>query len=1503
MAIYEKIFDLFKLRINDDCEKDTTRKLLSPILMFMDLYEKERTADLIHEIFQQACIEFQWYYWTSDEYYGGVGEWREFPPVCVSQLNKAVRDKKTSVQILLAQRNYVVDFNEMTKRLIQDNVVSTHYGQYSAPVFAKAKLMDEFNIEEFRQHLNELAEKRERHCVIVRGILKLLHSSIVTPLESELVFSALTLLLRLITNKNMAADFIENDGIHILMQLRCLQAVDGKISPTLVNSIIFLILRKCIDFDDIALKNAFDQIIVNTCNGFPISLLEEKSRRHGLRAKRYKTDPKRVFRLIAPMAAIYPSIFIEQMKNKLEIKKDELKIKDKVDLKHDSDSSLDTTSLKKVLQATIDQLQYSINKGVFKENSVFHTSNLLKFFAEIVRSYPQASYIFVNMILDGQNVVSWLIDKFLLNYSKEDKDSQEVVLSTKALLSSLIGDHSTSNVVDRVVEDVKNLLFANIEKYNKAIFQVISLSDKTKLATKFADQLIVITQLLILLRDAAGQGNTLTPGDSTKQMILLVKSMSKNNLFNILVKSIWILPFHEPQGFEAVNTLLKLFESIVGKDMNRFTFSRNNTIREEPRQHITNRTTGIEQQHHDPNHPSMDIDVGGNANLDESEHQPEERNERNADLDSIFTISTAHRMMPEVEADEHEGNHPNLVDDNEHEEESSTQSDEEDDMDTAEEMDATQADATAEEAAEEDMEDDDERNSENIVGGEGTAERVNNQNFGVDAPDGIDDDDEEDEDEEWDDEGSNNDETLVEFEDAMADYLDMVDFSDISNELNSMRQSIHRLNVEFSNAFASQQFQQVERTYQAFMQQIPRHFRALISHPRGGGAVLRIRNQGAQNLTRGNQNITSPIRIGITRGIGGEQIFGQFINQMAGWPPTAINGGGDSSSNRQTAIMTPHFVDRLLDQCRILDPHSMFLIGVLIASYVATAIYIQDTPEEKIVAQSGKADDLSSEKQPATVPEHDDHHVAGIENQPMQQIEESSLREGNEEQMAAQNIEPILGEEHQNIELPPPVVQEAEQIEPPQQETGTSGENVASEGVPEGVDPAFLAALPEEMRQEVIRDHLIQQQMNAATNTQVTTENDLPPERLAAIIGMEVPEGMDPAFLAALPEDIFQEVVRDHQRQQELARQRRAQVDNQNNLRPRIRHHHHHHRHFAMPHLFQSHGLMRSSTSNSHQNPQIAAMTQPTGSALQLFDSQSICTLLLLYLLDQDKFNIVRLQKLLRSICLHPGSCDFTIWALLSMLDGLQNFSLIECVQSEKSNIGWINNLRSGALDKNERLIRITPLSVQINQQLRTQASHHVVDTLGHLAQRFANHFMPKSARGGESDVNRLEHPPNISIFWNILRSINTSNPEQMLKIGAKPENLSELAAETLESSPFAFIVKFVHSQLPIADKIIRTTSLLSRELQKLPGNFCEKVPEETRKWIGQEMNALTNILLERPTNEALRDGRALIAQLLSVFPDEKASIMETLHDCILKSGDQLREQLSILQKHMNEVK
>jgi len=178
-----------------------------------------------------------------------------------------------------------------------------------------------------------------------------------------------------------------------------------------------------------------------------------------------------------------------------------------------------------------------------------------------------------------------------------------------------------------------------------------------------------------------------------------------------------------------------------------------------------------------------------------------------------------------------------------------------------------------------------------------------------------------------------------------------------------------------------------------------------------------------------------------------------------------VNGGGDPSSNGQTAIMTPYFVDRyvfriisqlysflrLLDQCRILDPHSMFIIGVLIASHVANVICVKDAPEEKNLDSNEceKSEDVSSEKQqqPSAVAEHDEQQESGTEDQPMQQIDEGLRQEGNEEQITPQNSELIHGEDEQNNELASPE-QEAGQIEPPQQATGTTDENA---GVPEGV--------------------------------------------------------------------------------------------------------------------------------------------------------------------------------------------------------------------------------------------------------------------------------------------------------------------------------------------------------------------------------------------------------------------------------------------------------------------
>lgn len=90
----------------------------------------------------------------------------------------------------------------------------------------------------------------------------------------------------------------------------------------------------------------------------------------------------------------------------------------------------------------------------------------------------------------------------------------------------------------------------------------------------------------------------------------------------------------------------------------------------------------------------------------------------------------------------------------------------------------------------------------------------------------------------------------------------------------------------------------------------------------------------------------------------------------------------------------------------------------------------------------------------------------------------------------------------------------------PTETAGQSGQPVAGSSggesepneapVPDGLDPSFLAALPENIRAEVIADHL---RMQRIQRTREQQQNQAPG-------GMEV----NPEFLAALPPNIQEEV-------------------------------------------------------------------------------------------------------------------------------------------------------------------------------------------------------------------------------------------------------------------------------------------------------------------------------------------------------------------------------------------
>lgn len=106
--------------------------------------------------------------------------------------------------------------------------------------------------------------------------------------------------------------------------------------------------------------------------------------------------------------------------------------------------------------------------------------------------------------------------------------------------------------------------------------------------------------------------------------------------------------------------------------------------------------------------------------------------------------------------------------------------------------------------------------------------------------------------------------------------------------------------------------------------------------------------------------------------------------------------------------------------------------------------------------------------------------------------------------------------------------------------------------VPEGVDPSFLAALPESMRQEVIQDHLrmqrLRQQNQSSTSSASaaaaaataqgaqSSSSDAPPSASSSSF-----TEVNPEFLAALPPNIQEEVLAQQRaEQQRLASQNQA---------------------------------------------------------------------------------------------------------------------------------------------------------------------------------------------------------------------------------------------------------------------------------------------------------------------------------------------------------------------------
>ncbi|XP_056394530.1 E3 ubiquitin-protein ligase HUWE1 isoform X2 [Hyla sarda] len=306
-------------------------------------------------------------------------------------------------------------------------------------------------------------------------------------------------------------------------------------------------------------------------------------------------------------------------------------------------------------------------------------------------------------------------------------------------------------------------------------------------------------------------------------------------------------------------------------------------------------------------------------------------------------------------------------------------------------------------------------------------------------------------------------------------------------------------------------------------------------------------------------------------------------------------------------------------------------------------------------------------------------------------------------------------------------------LEEPLPSTSSEEEDpLAGINLPEGVDPSFLAALPEDIRREVLQNQL---GIRPPARAPPTTAPVIPPP----VVGSAGVTEVSPEFLAALPPAIQEEVLaqqRAEQQRRELSQSttsdtpmdpvtfiqtlpsdlrrsvledmedsvlavmppdiaaeaqalRREQEARQRQLM--------HERLFGHSSTSALSAILRSPAFTSRlsgnrgvQYTRLAVQrgstfqmgsssthTRPAGSNVDsllrlrgrlLLDHEALSCLLVLLFVDEPKLNTSRLHRVLRNLCYHAQTRNWVIKSLLSILQRSSESEL--CIESPKTSIG-----------------------------------------------------------------------------------------------------------------------------------------------------------------------------------------------------------------------------------------
>ncbi|PAV89438.1 hypothetical protein WR25_24388 [Diploscapter pachys] len=1691
-----KLIDLVEFVYSNFEKKGIQRELLSPLILWLDLYDKNTRSERRLSLLKSVTDKLNWSY-LSDEAYGGRNKkWQQFNTTQQNTLNAAFFGGKDSVTLKTGSfyrrdrdSDVTVDFTTMRQTRSATNANGNPTPSGSSPVNVEIPNGDTpttVNLTAIVQAESESIWNRDMSSKLIILIVRILHKN---HIHHTAAHSLLSFIARLTKHSEHASDFLQQGGIAAIIQLHCAP------SPSTIK-LTSIIIRHCLD-DENLIAQVFEKCIRSHASVPQANFLTDYL---GVAPNRPKEWYETLYKL-APLAIRSPSVFVSIMEQK-------------VKAEQQSSNQMMTfnvngkSELKPILnERTTEIVQLLLNEAVHGEwdtqpqasnaplappqTRMLSRADIMLLLSELTKSYPCVAPIICEAKDQQLSVMQILIDKYTQAPAQEQRFGFGKPMSgaLKTLVSVLAQSNHSPKAQESLVTDVKNVV-ANLQntqipqqqqQQQQTLPAALPQKDKEEKPTPTVSDVVSkrLNEICQLIQTMCECCETQLPAPPAHRRMApvthnpIVKLFHKKRIANDLIRTIHMLKLNNKESIESVHNILKTLDALM-KNVGQTTGSHATGERGERRIEI-----GVTTQ----------VMHGNDSMQDDQqvEHEPDRDERIEIDLAQDIDLQQARREMEEEDGSDDEDDHP-MRDDDEDDSDSEENEIRDDAMEEDDVEDSMSSDEDHEDENESENHDEEQQNAEEQEGTNEGAERRQDASAAVeDDEEGHDRHNETNEEEESgddDDEGDYDDIYDEAYEDDMhLDHTGAVAF--FENVINHgpldagivLDHRFHHNEWEiFGGPIRGPTFRGNRDPPPAVHpllvrpQQFMQHHNAAhvpLAHgnlPPTGGVYrfIATTSNHPANLTRQNAIRRFGGTQGRLRAMGGHFFDQLFELGITGRSRPLINvldsALTESPEERRLRQPTnvPSALDRLAEEMQATDPLSANYIYILIA-HIVTQTAKNKMKEEKEKAEKekkeaaatreaqkakedaerkenegqkeGETSTAQTEGQ-ATAAEQSAQAEAGENQQePMEvnqhneasnEAEDVSMEDAPPHSTAATVASSVAGEdadEQMRSPTEPEVDQSALALStvqsvstadstttaaemqpateqpvnagsaaPADHQPGPSGTNQDYSAIlgdigplPDGVDPAFLAALPEDMRNEVLRDCRAQlERQRRAQAAAAAQQNTATPAAIPAATSSANPtdpnaqtnvapanaqpnpanvptiEPIDQEFLAALPPELQEEILAQHERAvreaeaarrapppeqpeldgaaviaslpaneraqvlaemddaelqrlpqnlQDEARRARANMthyDNNNLLRMIVggRNGIHHAGglglgrsparggQFAGPSIGQSAG--QGTTANA-QTPQI-------------LDKDATMTLCMLFLVD--KLNMQKVQKVIRSACVNASTCDFVIYALMSLLDKAS-----EAVEEEEEMVSsmppWLESVTVSGVGHNEKAVKINKNAskVSIHSLLSSPVCRNILETLASIAKAYPGNLLPAVLRKENQELGK--QPLQFQQFWQMVQSNNAKQIKQEdWPAGTSP-------VKEFDASPVIKLFDYFNKPVIMKNQQLqeRLMKVISTVVQTLPTDTCAKLQlPDDEVVFPQHLKVLINVPMAgqglhlHNDTHSLTEGLTLLAELMRSFtPATSKYIYELLFKSIIETGLELRPQIERLVKELDE--